>query len=97
MLIPSYEERLKKITSLPTLLEQKREAQQTVTRVKSWIRTQLPVELRMVPNASRMLPHLQRKLRAAQEVERMLQRDFYKIKTQVERDHNTSLTEMESK
>lgn len=89
MQIPSYAERLKKIKNMRTLLEQQREAQHTVLRVKTWITSKLPMELRMVPNASRMLPHLHRKLNQAQEVERFLQRDFYKLKARFDSNAST--------
>jgi hypothetical protein len=85
MRIPSYEERVKNITSPSALRVQMGEAIHTVTAVRSWIKQQLPIELRLIPNGSRMVPHLHRPLRHAQEVERKLRLNYHHLLEQAKK------------
>ncbi|MBT42551.1 MAG: hypothetical protein CMF12_08510 [Idiomarina sp.] len=91
MRIATYQERLKRITSVGALLKETHDAQRTVSTVRSWVKSQLPPQLRMLPNGSRFVPHLHRKIQQAVDVERRLKMDFYKIKHRLNEDNRNAV------
>lgn len=74
MYIPTYKERMKRISGRQSWLNEFRDAQRVEMEVRSWAKRQVPMPLSIDPQAYRAFPQFRSRISQAQDVVRQLTR-----------------------